>query len=66
MRTKKFALRIDEYQFRLLEEIAAINQRSINQMINIAIDEMLEKYQMIDEMEANAYGKLCSDRARRR
>lgn len=52
MKTKKFALRIDEYQFRLLEEMAEINQRSINQMINIAIDELLEKYQMIDNMEA--------------
>ena len=49
MKTKKFALRIDEYQFRLLEEMSEINQRSINQMINIAIDELLEKYQMIDD-----------------
>ena len=53
MKSKKFALRIDEYQFRLLEEMAEINQRSINQMINIAIDEMLEKYQMVDDMEAD-------------
>ena len=53
MKTKKFALRIDEYQFRLLEEMAAINQRSINQLINIAIDEMLEKYQMLESMEAD-------------
>lgn len=53
MKSKKFALRIDEYRFKLLEEMAEINQRSINQMINIAIDEMLEKYQMIDEMEAD-------------
>lgn len=53
MKTKKFALRIDKYQFRLLEEMAEINQRSINQMINIAIDEMLEKYQMITNMEAD-------------
>ena len=53
MKTKKFALRIDEYQFRLLEEMAEINQRSINQMINIAIDELLEKYQMVDDMVAS-------------
>ena len=53
MKTKKFALRIDEYQFRLLEEMAEVNQRSINQMINIAIDELLEKYQMVDDMVAS-------------
>ncbi len=53
MKTKKFALRIDEYQFRLLEEMAEINQRSINQIINIAIDEMIEKYQMVEDMEAD-------------
>ena len=58
MKTKKFALRVDEYQFKLLEEIAEINQRSINQMINIAIDEMLEKYQMINDME------VCNEKSK--
>lgn len=50
--THKFVVRMTEQQFNLLQEMAEINCNSINKLINVAIDELLEKYQMIDEMTA--------------
>ena len=50
--THKFVVRMSEEQFNLLQEMAEINCSSVNKLINVAIDEMLEKYQMVDDMEA--------------
>ena len=48
--THKFVVRMSEHQFNLLQEMAEINCSSVNKLINIAIDELLEKYQMVDDM----------------
>lgn len=53
----KFVVRMSEEQFNLLQEMAEINCCSVNKLINVAIDDFLEEYQMIDEMEVNADGK---------
>lgn len=50
--THKFVVRMSEEQFNLLQEMAEINCSSVNKLINVAIDELLEKYQMIDEMDS--------------
>lgn len=50
--THKFVVRMSEEQFKLLQEMAEINCNSVNKLINVAIDELLEKYQMIDEMNS--------------
>lgn len=55
--THKFVVRMSEQQFNLLQEMAEINCSSVNKLINVAIDELLEKYQMIDDMEVNTDGK---------
>ena len=48
--THKFVVRMSEQQFNLLQEMAEINCSSVNKLINVAIDELLEKYQMIDDL----------------
>lgn len=48
--THKFVVRMSEEQFKLLQEMADINCSSVNKLINVAIDELLEKYQMVDDM----------------
>lgn len=48
--THKFIVRMSEQQFNLLQEMAEINCSSVNKLINVAIDELLEKYQMIDDL----------------
>ena len=55
--THKFVVRMSEQQFNLLQEMAEINCSSVNKLINVAIDERLEKYQMIDDREVNTDGK---------
>ena len=55
--THKFVVRMSEQQFNLLQEMADITCSSENKLINVAIDELLEKYQMIDDMEVNTDGK---------
>lgn len=48
--THKFVVRMTEEQFNLLQEMAEVNCSSVNKLINVAIDELLEKYQMVDDM----------------
>ena len=55
--THKFVVRMSKQQFNLLQEMAEINCSSVNKLINVAINELLEKYQMVDDMEVNTDGK---------
>lgn len=48
----KYVVRMSKEQFKLLLEMAEINGSSVNKLINDAIDELLEKYQMVDNMSA--------------